>query len=299
MDANTVEIQRHETPYEQCEGCGAAVDHAQRYCVECGHHRRHVRDPAARHLASATGRSRARATSSRPASGGRRRGATLGTALVIGVIPLAIGLGVLVGRASTANDSKLIAALRAQRPEVIMSGSGSAATTSGAATPAATPAATLSSTFPLQSGYAVELQTLPSGTTQASVSSAEATATAEGATDVGLIVQTDFKVVPAPPAGSYVIYAGAFKSRSAAEGELAKLRGKFVGAKVIQVSPLSSGGGQVLAHTKYGVAHQVTGFHPTHIQLQQDGQLVKQIQQKYNQNYVQSQRGLPDQISVP
>lgn len=293
MEASTGEIKRQETHYEPCEKCGAALDHGQRYCVMCGQYRRHVRDPAARHLASAASRSRTRPPTGRP-----RRGASLGTAFVVGVIPLAIGLGVLVGRASTGDDSKLIAALRAQRPEVITSGAGTASTSAIQSAPAAV--TTLSSTFPLQSGYAVELQTLPaSGTTQASVTSAEASARAKGAPGVGLIVQTEFTVTPAPPAGSYVVYAGAVKARAAAEGELAKLKRKFAGATLIQVKSVSSGAGHVLARTKYGTAHQVAGFHVTHTQLAQGAQVVRRIQQTYNQSYVQSQRGLPDQISVP
>ena len=43
-------------------------------------------------------------------------------ALALAMVPVAVGLGVLVGRASTSGDSKLIAALRAQKPEVITTG---------------------------------------------------------------------------------------------------------------------------------------------------------------------------------
>ena len=70
-------------PYQQCDECGAPVDKAQRYCVACGAHRRHVNDPAARYLSHATARSRtsraAAAPGRTPRSGGRSRG--LGTAL--------------------------------------------------------------------------------------------------------------------------------------------------------------------------------------------------------------------------
>jgi hypothetical protein len=290
MEAQTIEITPPQAPYEQCDQCGAALDTGQRYCVVCGTHRRHVRDPAARYLSAATSRAR---TTSRPRPSERKRGATLGTAVVVAVIPLAIGLGVLVGRASTGGDNKLIAALRAQHPQVVSGGSNAATQNAGGV-------ATLSSNFPLQSGYAVQLQTLPSsGTTQASVTSAESSARSKGARQVGLIVQTQYKVTPAPPSGAYVIYAGAFKTQSAAQAELGKLRHKFAGAKVIQVKSLAAGAGKVLSHTKFGVAHQVTGFHATQTQLNQGAQVVKKIQSTYNKSYVQSQRGLPDQISVP
>ena len=59
--------------YETCEQCQAPVDVHQRYCVECGAHRRHVYDPAARFLSDATGRSRAAARSARGPVGPKRR----------------------------------------------------------------------------------------------------------------------------------------------------------------------------------------------------------------------------------
>jgi hypothetical protein len=284
----TIELVHSEPIYEQCEQCGAPLDKAQRYCVMCGNHRRHIRDPAARHLAR--GATASRTVRGHSTATPRRRTSSLLTAVIIAAIPLAIGLGVLVGRASTNGDDKLIAALRAQQPQVLPGGS--AATSSSAA---------LTSSFPLQSGYAVELQTLAgSGATQATVATAEAAAKAKGASGVGLIAQSEFKVTPAPPAGAYVLYAGAFKTRAAASKELKMLVQKFPKAIVIQVQPLpTAGAGQVLARTPYGVAHQVTGFHATQAQLAQGGQVVQQIQKTYGKNYVQSQRGLPDQISVP
>ena len=230
-------------PYDGgCEQCGAPVDETQRYCVVCGAHRRHVNDPAARYLASATNRTRVAAATPRPRSTATKRSHGLGTALVLAVIPLAVGLGVLVGRASNNGDDKLIAALRAQKPEIVTNGGGSSAPAAAAAPAATTSTATtstvstLTSTFPLQSGYSVELQTLPAhGTDSATVTTSEHAAEANGATDVGLIVPGDFKVTPAPPAGAYVIYAGAYGSRSGAEGALSRLRQKFPQAEVIQV----------------------------------------------------------------
>src|SRR5437763_8068520 len=95
-------------PHEQCDQCGAAVDGAQRYCVACGAHRRHVRDPAARYLAT-----RPRSSSgARPPASPRQGTSSLLTAVIVAAVPLAIGLGVLVGRSSNNNDGKLLAALR-------------------------------------------------------------------------------------------------------------------------------------------------------------------------------------------
>jgi hypothetical protein len=286
--------------YEQCDGCGAAVDDAQRYCVLCGTRRRHVRDPAARYLVSKTTRPRPVAARSRSRS---PRSSNLLTALILAMIPLAIGLGVLIGRASNNGDGKLLAAL-ANQPRAQASVSGPAAT-AGTAAPVSN-SSTLSSTFSLQNGYAVELQALPaSGTTGASVLSAESSAKSKGASGVGLILQKDYKVTPAPPTGSYVIYSGAFKTSAQASAALSKLKGKFPKAVVIhvqssaQVVAPGAGPGKVLARTPYGTANQIAGTKITQTQLNQGGAIVKSIQKKIGKSYVNSQKNLPSQISVP
>lgn len=278
--------------YEQCGQCGAPVEKTQRYCVVCGFHRRHVDDPVSRYLMKATSQTRHAAGAS-PAR--RRRSTSLGAAVLLAVIPLAVGLGVLVGRSSSNGDDKLIAALRAQKPEVVTTGGIGAGTS-------ATSAGTLASTFPLQDGYAVELQTLPGGSPSATVANAEQSAGSKGAPKVGLILQSDFKVTPAPSSGALVIYSGAYKSKGDADNALAKLSRSFNGAKVIHVqsSGLSTAhAGQVLTKTQYGTAHQITGFHATNADLQQGAAVVKKIQQTQGKSYVDAQRGLPDQVSVP
>jgi hypothetical protein len=98
---------------QQCDECGVPVDKDQRYCVSCGAHRRHVNDPAARYLSTATSRSRTSkvaATSGNAQRGGARsRGLAL--ALAIAIIPVAAAAGVIAGRSSNNNDAKLIQAL--------------------------------------------------------------------------------------------------------------------------------------------------------------------------------------------
>ena len=299
--------------YPDCEQCGAPVEKTQRYCVVCGTHRRHVSDPAARYLAAATSKARTGAAAPRSRGTAAKRSHGLGTALVLAVIPLAVGLGVLVGRASNNGDDKLIAALRAQQPEIITTGGGTGGGTAvAAAAPAATTTtstvATLKSTFPLPSGYSIELQTLAAqGTNSATVTSAEHAAEGKGAASVGLIAPSDFTITPAPPAGAYVLYSGAYSSRAAAGQALAKLGHQFPKAIVIQVKAVgadaragaSANAGKVLSKTQYGAAHQVTGFQATSSQLAQGQQVVNRVQQESGKSYINSQRGLPDQISVP
>lgn len=283
--------------YDTCDECNAPVDSNQRYCVVCGAHRKHVYDPAARYISGATSRTRAAARPGRTTSG-RQRGPSLVTALVLALIPLAVALGLLLGHSGNSTDSKLLAALRAQKPEVVNVGGGT-----GAASASNTPSApaSLSSDFSLSRGYTVELGTIPGGSTQSAASAAEGADRAKGATGVGLISQSDFTVTPKPPSGDYVIYAGQYKTRSAARDALGKLRKAFPSATVISVASASAAGqGAALNTTAYGTFHSVVGVKkPSHVQLNQGAAVTKQVAGEINKNYVQSQKGLPNQISVP
>jgi hypothetical protein len=291
--------------YESCEHCSAPVAATQRYCVVCGTRRKHVYDPAARFLSEATGRTRA-TRGGRPTARSPRRSAGLGLALALAAIPLAVAVGVLIAHSGNNVNDKLLAALRAEKPPVVnVNGASPASDASAASTTAAaaTPVARLTSTFSLQQGYAVELQTLPgSGTTQSAASAAEAKARTRGATAVGLIRQSDFKVTPAPPAGDYVIYSGQYSSSSAATAALDKLKHKFPSARVIHVTSATAaaaGSDKVLSTTQYGSAQQVTGYKPTASQLSTGGQIANQQSKEENGPYVKSQQGLPSVISVP
>jgi hypothetical protein len=310
--ASTAEKEQNPTAvapaseYESCEHCTAPVEATQRYCVVCGAQRKHVYDPAARFLAAATDRHRT-VRGARRGSSAPRRSAGLGLALALAAIPLAVALGVLIARPGNNVNNKLLAALRAEKPPVVnVNGGGSAggataAATTTAAAPSA-PAARLTSTFGLQQGYAVELEALPgSGTTQATVAAAEGNARAHGATAVGLISQSDFKIAPAPSAGDYVIYSGQYSSSAAATSALAKLKHAFPSARVIAVRSASAAASSapVLSSTQYGSAHAVTGYKPDAAQLSQGAQIVNQESKETNGNYTKSQQGLPDAISVP
>jgi hypothetical protein len=292
-------------PYEGCDQCGAPVEAAQRYCVVCGTRRKHVADPAARFMSAATSRTRAQARTSSAASGAggpvrRRRPPGIGTALVIALIPVGIGLGVVVGHSNNNSDAALLAALRAQKPETINVGAGAA--TPGA-TPAAVAAATVTTSFPLSHGYAVQLSTLPAGSSQGAAQAAEAAARVKGATQVGIVGQSGYSITPSPGAGAFVVYSGAFSTRAQADHALARLKPKFPTAVVISVSSSSATAtaapGKVLSSTRYGSAQQVAGFKATSSGLAAGGQVVNKIAKTIGKSYVGSQTGLPSQISVP
>ena len=293
-----------ESPYEACEHCAAPVETTQRYCVVCGTRRKHVYDPSARYLASATSLARARRVSGRMASPRRDRSFGLGAVTVLVAIPLAVAAGVLVGRAGTHNDAGLIAALRAQKPTVVSVGGAAGSGATGVAATAATPAtaassSTLTSTFSLSRGFTVELAAIAHPTASA-VNAAEHTARAKGAPAVGLIAPSAFTLVPAPPSGDAVVSSGQFTTKAAADAAVAKLRHRFPSARVVAVTPSgAAASGKLLAKTSYGSANQATGFKPSANQLAAGRQIAAKTAKQLNGSYVKSQQGLPSQISVP
>jgi hypothetical protein len=110
---------------DRCSACGSPLLHDQRYCVECGERRGQSRFPVAQPATEA------QAGGARPVR--RRRPSTVssGTTLVagVGVLLLAIGLGVLIGRIGHTGNT---GPTRAPAPQVITvqgGGGGVAATT--------------------------------------------------------------------------------------------------------------------------------------------------------------------------
>ena len=100
--------------YEPCEECGAPLDPQQRYCVNCAARRGNGANPSSRYFAAMSQRAR------RPAFGPRRSKPSSGSrAAAVGffaLLPIAVAIGVVVGRSG--NDSgeneALLEALRRQ-----------------------------------------------------------------------------------------------------------------------------------------------------------------------------------------
>jgi hypothetical protein len=166
---------------------------------------------------------------SAPAAGDAQRNHTLTVIAGVGVLLLAMGVGVLIGRAGAAKQS-------AAPPQVI----------SVAAAPSSTGTATTGSESSFTgdwpsgtSGYTVQLQTLPqSGTTVSAVESAKSSASAKGAKAVGALKSEEFSSLTA---GDYLIYSGVYHKKSEAEKALAGLKRSFPNAKVVRVSDGGSG----------------------------------------------------------
>jgi hypothetical protein len=300
-----------ERRYRPCEQCGAPLDDKQRYCVNCAARRPDVDNPAARYLATATRRGRPVAA---PATGSSS--AVRGAAVVFFLLlPLAVAIGILVGRSGGGGNStdtaKVLAALRHARGPLASTGAATGAAPGGGTALASqsSGSGTIASDFSLDKGYTVSLQTLPaSSTDQAAVDSAKKSAEGKGAKQVGIISPHDFTTTPDLGSQNYILYSGEYKQKAQAEAALKKLKPKFPSAQVIAVKSATSGGGstaaganaggKVTSHTSIGTTHQVTGIKPTKQDQQQGAQIAQHVASQIGHDYIGSQQGLPDVIAV-
>jgi hypothetical protein len=109
---------------EHCAACGAALAADQRYCVECGQRRGPARLSFRELLAQ-----RGAAAPSPPAARRKQRMSVNATLLaVIGVLLLALGVGVLIGRSSKSTNTA-----KTPSVQVVTVGAGVAAGTAAAA----------------------------------------------------------------------------------------------------------------------------------------------------------------------
>jgi hypothetical protein len=225
------------TATAQCANCGALLAADQRYCLECGERR----VPMSSFLLAATGAQHsagAQPAAPPPASppvppvatagSASGRSGTLNTIAFIGVLLLAMGVGVLIGRAGKSKPAPApVVTVNAGSPTDASTGSTEAPFTSS------WPSGT--------SGYTVQLQTLPaSGTSVSAVEAARTSATAKGAPGVGALKSEEFSSLPS---GNYVIYSGVYKTRAQAQKALPSVRKSFPGASVIHVSGGSASAG--------------------------------------------------------
>jgi hypothetical protein len=216
-----------------CAHCGVPVADDQRYCLECGGRQMHARSQfldrftPATVLAAPAGVPGEQAQQ-RPAAG---RSSSVTILASVGVLLLAMGVGILIGRAGAPKTS---AAAPPQVISVSSPGAGTAgATTTGGA--ASTEAGAFPEDWPAgKSGYAVQLQTLPAASAQASeVTAAKTAALAKGASGVGVLLSSNFHSLPS---GQYVIYSGDYPGEAQAKQALGPLKAKFPAAAVIHVT---------------------------------------------------------------
>ncbi len=226
-------------PPVSCPSCGAPLAGDQRYCLECGERRVPMSSllfGGAPSTDASQGASHGGVPAvppsppgAAPVPGAPQRNQALTVIAGVGVLLLAVGVGVLIGRAGAPKQT-------AAPAEVItVAGGGSVgATTTGPSE------ASFTGDWPSgTNGYTVQLQTLPqAGTTVSAVEAAKTAASGKGAKAVGALKSEEFSSLAA---GSYVIYSGVHHSRGEAEKALNALRKSFPGATVIHVSNGASG----------------------------------------------------------
>jgi hypothetical protein len=227
-----------------CANCGASIADDQRYCLECGGRQVQARSEFLnRFTPAALGPGAASVgVQAGPPSSGRSTNAT--TVAGVGVLLLAMGVGVLIGRAGAGKTS---ATPPAQVISVASSGAGTGAA-AGAGTSAAgtgasgatgaagsATASEIPEDWPAgKSAYAVQLQTLSTSAAQAGeVATAKSAALGKGATAVGILLSSNFTSLPAD---EYVVYSGDYSSEAQAKHALDSLKAKFPAASVIHVS---------------------------------------------------------------
>jgi hypothetical protein len=207
-----------------CAACGTPLAADQRYCLECGERRASVSEflrsgpPRAAAPPAAPPGSRPPELAGEPQP---PRSNALSLLAGIGVLLLAMGVGVLIGRSGGGTTKSAPAEV------VTVAGTGTAA---GSGSEEA-----FSDDWPSGTkGYTVQLQTLPAeGTTVAAVNQAKSAATGKGAGSVGALKSEHFASLTS---GSYLIYSGVYHKRSEAQKALGSLKKSFPGAKVVEVS---------------------------------------------------------------
>jgi hypothetical protein len=212
-----------------CAACGSPLAADQRYCLECGE-----RTPQPSEFLRSGSALASSPPAVPPAPPGAPSGAqhaprnnnTVSLLAGVGVLLLAMGVGVLIGRSG--GSSK-----QSPAPVQVVTAPSSASTgTAEAAFTADWPSGT--------KGYTVQLQTLPvAGTTVAAVAAAKTAALGKGAGSVGALKSSEY---PSLGGENYVIYSGVYHQRSEAQKALPALAKKFPGAKVVEVSSGGSGG---------------------------------------------------------
>lgn len=127
-----IEPVRRPQPFEPCEECGSPMDPQQRYCVNCAARRGNGANPASRYFAMMSKRSR------RPLTGPAAKQSPTSRAAAVAffsLLPLAVGLGLVIGRSGSDdsdNSDALLQALNERPAATVTAAAGAAATTQNA-----------------------------------------------------------------------------------------------------------------------------------------------------------------------
>jgi len=274
-----------------CSSCGAPLAGDQRYCLECGERR----VPMSSLLFGATSSAPVAqpdgpaVPSSPPGyqapSGAPQRNQTLMVIAGVGVLLLAMGVGVLIGRAGSPKQ------VAAPAQVITVAGGGGSV---GTATTAASEASFTSDWPAGTSGYTVQLQALAqSGTSVSAVEAAKSSATAKGAKAVGALKSEEFSSLTS---GNYVIYSGVYHQRAAAAKALRSLSKNFAGAKVIEVANGASGSAGTGAAGAAGAGSGGVGTSESH---PAPASVLNSLKGAKGKSYSEKSKNLPNVVETP
>jgi hypothetical protein len=259
----------------------------QRYCLDCGERRTPMSSvllggPPRRGEVEPPADTRGGERVGSPlADGGWQGGSTPVVIAGVGVLLLAMGVGVLIGRSGTSTPA-------AAPPQVISV----ASTPSPGAGVTPSSEASFTGDWPSgTSGFTVQLQTLPqSGTTVGAVQAAKGSARTRGAKGVGALKSDGFSSLTA---GHYVIYSGVYHRRAEAARALSGLKRSFPGASVIEVSNRSAGSSSAGAASTPGL-----GGRGSSLSKPAPPTVLQNLSKKKGKNYEQESKNLPNVIST-
>jgi hypothetical protein len=288
------------TSVAPCAACGAPLAEDQRYCLQCGERATPISSvlagspPALAAGAGADGPGSSPAALAPPAAvppsppgapySGEEpgRGNAVTVIAGVGVLLLAMGIGVLIGRSGGAKPSGAAA------PVI---------TVSTSPTAGATPASeSFTGDWPAGAGgYTVQLQSLPTASTQVSaVQAAKSAAEGKGAKAVGALKSDEFTSLPA---GDYIVYSGRYSKRAEAEKALGALKKSFPGASVLRVAASggASGGKGAAGTGRNGGGKSGVGSSPNN---PAPPAVVESLKGKSGKNYEQESKNLPNVVST-
>jgi hypothetical protein len=218
----------------QCVSCGAPLAVDQRYCLECGERRSPVNGapfggPPDGDAETQAPRTPAQPSLTTPTGGAGQHGSTPTVLAGVGVLLLAMGVGVLIGRSGATKQTT------APASQVITQ----VAPSSASVSPTESSQASFNEDWPSgTNGYTVQLQALPqAGTAVSAVEAAKKAALSKGAKAVGALKTEEFSNLAS---GNYVIYSGVYHNEVDAVKALGTLKRIFPSAKVLALTNRSS-----------------------------------------------------------
>lgn len=274
---------------ERCAACNAPLAEDQRYCLECGE-RRFPMSSVLMGGPSAAGAVAPGAAGAPPpptardaaSADGAGRGNAVTVIAGVGVLLLAMGVGVLIGRSGSSKPS-------AAPAQVI-----SVASTPAAGAPAAASTSFTSDWPSGTNGYTVQLRTLPvSGTQVGALDAAKSAASAKGAKDVGALKAEEFTSLKAD-AGMFVIYSGVYHGKGEAEKALKGLKKNFPAATVLKVS--NGGGSSSSSSTGSSPSSSSVGASESHPAPPSVAESLKATSK--GKSYEEKSKNLPNVIST-